>query len=239
MKFPKRIRKILHGAIAVMAVVTLGGPAAAHSPGDLKKVLNAKEKFFQSIDKESPRFTLQDADGRIRKLIDYRGKVIVLHFIYTGCPDVCPLHAEKIAEVQSMIGETPMKDHVQFITITTDPGNDTFDVMRAYGPAHGLKSDNWVFLTKIAGQPEDATRNIAAAFGHKFTNVEGGTQIHSVVTHVIDRKGRWRANFHGLKFRPTNLVLFINALTNDQAKPHHGGEESLWQKVKTKMRNLF
>jgi protein SCO1/2 len=219
--------------------MTIATSPAAHSPKDLKKIMNSKEKYFQAIDKEAPSFTLQDADGRVRSLSDYRGKVVVLHFIYTGCPDVCPLHAERIAQIQSMISQTPMKDHVQFITITTDPKNDTSDVMRAYGPARGLKPDNWVFLTKTASQPEDATRSLAVSFGHKFTKVDGSYQVHSVVTHVVDREGRWRANFHGLKFRPINLVLFLNALTNNAATPHHPGEESLWDKVKIKMRSLF
>src|SRR3546814_4464075 len=55
-------------------------------------------------------------------------------------------------------------------------------------------------------QPEDATRLLAEAHGHKFTETEDGYQVHSVVTHVFDREGRWRANFHGLRFEPTNLV---------------------------------
>ena len=132
-----------------------------------------------------------------------------------------------------------MKDRVQFITVTTDPKNDTGDVMRAYGPARGLRPGNWVFLTKTAGQPEDATRSLAISFGHKFTKVGDSYQVHSVVTHVVDREGRWRANFYGLKFKPINLVLFINALTNDAIKPHHQGKRSLWDRVKDKVLKLF
>src|SRR3546814_16670536 len=98
-----------------------------------------KEKFFQSLDKEAPDFTLQDADGKVVRRADLRGKVAVLHFIYAGCPDVCPLHADRIAEIQEMVNQTPMKEQVQFITITTDPENDHTDVMRAYGQGHGLE----------------------------------------------------------------------------------------------------
>uniref|UniRef100_UPI0013D81A57 SCO family protein n=2 Tax=Pseudomonadota TaxID=1224 RepID=UPI0013D81A57 len=72
---------------------------------------------------------------------------VVLHFIYTSCPDVCPLHAEKIAEIQKMVNSTPMKDQVVFTSITTDPSKDTPDVLKAYGPAHGLDPVNWLFLT--------------------------------------------------------------------------------------------
>jgi protein SCO1/2 len=46
-----------------------------------------------------------------------------------------------------------------------------------------------------------------------------GTQMHGVVTHVIDRGGRLAANFHGLRFAPVNLVLYVNGLTNAQARP--------------------
>lgn len=224
---------------AVISVLVLGvlaaTPAAAHSIKDkseLDRLMGDKEKYFQPLDKDAPDFTLQDADGKAVSRADLRGKVVVLHFIYAGCPDVCPLHADRIAEIQEMVNKTPMTEQVQFITITTDPKNDTPDVLRAYGPAHGLDAVNWVFLTTTPDQPEDATRRLAEAHGHKFTKTEDGYQVHSVVTHIFDKQGRWRANFHGLRFEPTNLVLFINALVNETNKPHGHGEQSLWDKVK-------
>ena len=85
--------------------------------------------------------------ARARSPADFHGKVVVLHFVYASCPDFCPLHAEKLAEVQEMVNQTLMKDLVQFVSITSDPANDTPEVMRAYGPAHGIDPVNWVFLT--------------------------------------------------------------------------------------------
>ena len=121
-----------------------------------------------------------------------------------------------------MINQTPMKEHVQFISVTTDPKNDTAEVMRGYGPVHGIAPVNWVFLTGGPGKPEDTTRMLAERYGHKFTKTDDGYQLHGVVTHVIARESRWRANFHSLYFEPTNLVLFINALVNDghEAREH-------------------
>jgi protein SCO1/2 len=52
--------------------------------------------------------------------------------------------------------------------------------------------------------------------------------VHGVVTHVIDKDGQWRANFHGLKFEPINLVMFVNALVNDVQRPHGHGQQSWW-----------
>jgi protein SCO1/2 len=208
-------------------------PAIAHHPGKrLDEVMGSKEKYFQLIDKSAPDFTLRTADVKAVRLADFRDKVVVLHFIYTGCPDICPLHAERIAQIQEMISQTPMKDRVQFLTITTDPVNDTLQVLRDYGPAHGLKQTNWLFLTTTPEQAEDTTRKLAKQFGHKFIKTDDGYQVHSVVTHIIDRGGRWAANFHGLRFKPINLVLYLNGLTNKQRPSQGVAKPSLWEQVR-------
>jgi protein SCO1/2 len=219
----------------LLALVFAGATApvaSAHSLKDLATMLGDREKYFQSVDKPAPAFALQDADGRPVGLADLRGKVVVLHFIYASCPDVCPLHADRIAEVQHRVNQSPMKEQVQFVSITTDPKTDTPEIMRDYGRAHGLDSANWVFLTTPPEQPEDSTRGLAEQFGHRFTKTKDGYQIHGIVTHVIDKNGHWRANFHGLQFEQTNLVVFVNALVNDADKPHGHPEPSLWEKVR-------
>lgn len=226
--------RITHWALALL-LISLSAVAWAHSLKDLETLLGDREKYFQSVDKAAPDFALQDADGTPVQLSDLRGKVVVLHFMYAGCPDVCPLHADRIAEIQSMVNQTPMKALVQFVTITTDPKNDKPDVLRAYGEQHRLDPANWVLLTTGAGQPEDATRKLAEQFGHKFMKQEDGYQVHGIVTHVIDSEGRWRANFHGLRFEPTNLVVFINALVNDAQKPHGHEQPSAWDRIKKRL----
>ena len=222
--------KHIVNAVIGLALCAAFAPATwAHSHGALEDELKSREKYFQSLDRKAPEFALQDAEGRGVSLTDLRGKVVVLHFVYGACPNVCPLHAELIAEVQSLVNQTPMKDRVTFVTVTTDPENDTMDVMRDYGPARGLDPANWAFLTTEPDQPENATRKLAEAYGHKFVKTEEGYQVHGVVTHVIDREGRWRGNFHGLKFDPTNLVVFINALVNDYQDHRRDSEPSLWE----------
>lgn len=206
--------KILISTFA-LALIALGtAPAAAHSLEELVGKLKKGEKYLQVVHEPATEFTLQDADGREVGLADFRGKVVVLNFIYTNCPDVCPLHSERIAEIQEMIGPTPMRDLVQFITITTDPANDAPEVMKAYGPAHGLDPVNWVFLTSGQSQPA-ATREVAGRYGLKFTRVEDDYLLHGLVIFLIDKSGDIRAKYHGLKFKPVNFVLHVNALTND------------------------
>lgn len=232
---PHRVALAFAAAIAPAAVLALAfgalaEPAAAHSLAEVEGELGSKERYFQPIDRPAPDFALRDATGREVDLADLRGEVVVLHFIYTSCPDVCPLHAEKIAEIQAMVNRTPMKEQVRFVTVTTDPARDTPAVMQGYGPAHDLDPANWAFLTTLPDQPEDHTRQLAKAFGHVFTPDEAGMQMHGVVTHVIDQDGRWRANFHGLAFEPTNLLVYLDALVNRAQAPHP--EPSLWERLR-------
>ncbi len=231
-KLPIRLKNVFVAAFVLALAGATVAPAIAHSVNELEYLLGEREKYFQPLDNDAPEFELQDADGREARLDDFQDKVVVLHFIYANCPNFCPLHAERIAEIQTMVNQTPMKVRVQFISVTTDPKNDTANVMRDYGPAHGLDPVNWTFLSSGPGKPDDTTRKLAEQFGHKFTMTDEGYQIHGMVTHVIDREGHWRANFHGLKFQPTNLVLFINALVNDTNKPHGHSERSFWEMVR-------
>jgi len=192
----------------------LPAPASAHSLKDLEDQLTAREPYIEVVNRPAPDFALQDADGHGTSLKDLRGKVVVLYFVYASCPDVCPLLSEKIAAIQRQIDTTPMRDIVDFVAVTTDPVRDTPEVMRGYGPAHGLDPVNWRFLTSGADYPT-ATRELAKSYGLEFTPMSDGTQMHGLVTHVIDKSGNLRARFHGLKFKDISLILYVNALSND------------------------
>lgn len=227
----------LRYAIATLAVLTViidARSALPHSLENLQQELFEKEKYFEIKDAVPPKFALENADGKLVTPADLRGKIVVLHFIYARCPDVCPLHSEKVADIQKMINITPMREQVEFISITTDPDNDTPDVLHSYGGLHGLDSANWLFLTKRKSDPEDATRKLAEQFGHGFDKTKDGMQMHGIVTHIIDQNGRWRANFHGLQFESLNLVQFTNGLINVEIPHHQSGHQSnksLWERL--------
>jgi protein SCO1 len=226
------MRKLLFFVFSLMVTLIDTTIASAHSLADVEESLKDQEMYFQAVDYHAPGFSLQDADSKTVSLADLRGKIVILNFIYTSCPEVCPLHSEMIAQIQAMINQTPMKSLVQFVTITTDPKQDTGQALRDDGKANGLDPINWSFLTAARDQPEDTTRKIAEAYGLKFTRTEEGMQMHGIVTHVIDQDRRMRARFHGLKFEPVNLITFVNALTNRGQEPHGHPQPSLWEKLK-------
>ena len=189
-------------------------PTLAHSLEALEETLAAKETYVQIVNRPAPEFTLTSAESEPVSLADLRGSVVILWFVYTRCPDVCPLHSEALASIQEQVNQTPMRDLVRFVTITTDPEHDRPEILQDYGSKHGLDPINWTVLTSGPEEPS-ATRQIAEKYGLKFTLGEDGYQMHGVVTHLIDKSGNLRARYHGLKFNPTNLIVHINALTND------------------------
>jgi protein SCO1/2 len=204
--------------LALLAIVMGGPPAAGHSLKDLEAQLFKREKYVEFANRPAPEFELRDAEGKAVRLADFRGKkVVVLWFIYASCPDVCPLQSDRLAEVQKTVNKVNiglMRDLVQFIAITTDPARDKPEILGAYGPAHGLDAHNWTFLTSGVDKPE-ATRELADRYGLKFTRTEKDMFMHGTVTHIIDFEGRLRARFHGLKWNQINMLVYINALTND------------------------
>lgn len=228
------VRVALIPALLLAALAFAPGASAHHPGADLDNAMGSKERYFQAIDRPAPPFELGDADGNIVRLSDFADRIVVLNFVFAGCTDVCPLHSALVADVQAKVNSTPMKDMVQFVTVTTNPAVDTPDVLRAYGEAHGLDGDNWMFLTRRPGDPEDATRKLAEAYDVRFEPLDDGQQMHGVVTHVIDRDGRFAAKFHGLRFEPLNLVLYLNGLTNAPASPDE--PEGWWERMREWLR---
>ena len=131
-------------------------------------------------------FTLPDASGRTRTLGDFRGKVVVLFFGYTHCPDVCPTTLAETAGALKQLG--PDAKRVQVLFVTVDPERDTQQALAQYVTAFdpsfiGLRGD------------EEATRRVAKEFKiyyEKRKQGDGYTVDHSAQTYVIDPQGRLR-----------------------------------------------
>jgi len=78
-------------------------------------------------------FSLLDPDGKVRTLADFKGKVVVMFFGYTQCPDVCPTTLTEMQQVMSILG--PQSDKVQVLFVTVDPQRDTAAILKQYVPA--------------------------------------------------------------------------------------------------------
>ena len=133
-------------------------------------------------------FALPDQNGQARTMADFAGKVVVVFFGYTQCPDVCPTSLAELAEVKKMLGSDG--DKLQGVFISVDPERDTPTVMKAY-----MASFDPGFLA-LHATPEQLN-DLAKSFKVYFKKVEGSTPTsytmdHSAGSYVYDTKGRIR-----------------------------------------------
>ena len=133
-------------------------------------------------------FQLTDFNGQPRSLADFRGKVTVLFFGYTHCPDVCPTTLTELASALKKLGPDAAK--VQVLFVTADPERDTPPVLKQY-----VEAFNPTFLG-LRGTPEQ-TKQVARDF-KVLINKNGGadaqnyTVDHSSGTYIYDQSGRLR-----------------------------------------------
>jgi protein SCO1/2 len=132
----------------------------------------------------APEFHLKDPSGKARSLSEFRGKVVVLFFGYTHCPDVCPTTLADWAQVMRLLGKDAERVQVLFVTI--DPERDTAEVLGKYVPAFHA-----AFLG-LYGDAE-ATAQAAKVFAvsyEKHANNNGYTMDHSDGTYLIGLDGK-------------------------------------------------
>ena len=133
-------------------------------------------------------FPLPDVEGRMRGIQDFKGKVVVLFFGFTQCPDVCPTTLGEIAQAKKLLGADG--DKVQGIFVTVDPERDTPQVLKAYMANFGPD------FVALRGSPEQLA-TVAKDFKVYYKKVEGKTpgsytMDHSAASFVYDPQGRLR-----------------------------------------------
>jgi protein SCO1/2 len=171
-----------------LALLTIPALAGAHEAGG-----NARLPVIGP----APPFTLTAQDSKPVALADLRGKVVAVTFIYTECPDICPLLTQKMVQVEQELGADFGKK-VAFVSISLDPEHDTPAVLKDYAQFWGAKPDGWSFLT---GSPE-AVRNVTRRYGVFFSKKEDGSVDHTQLTTLVDPQGRMRVQYLGARFNP-------------------------------------
>ncbi len=133
-------------------------------------------------------FDLPDADGQRRRLADFKGKVTVVFFGYTQCPDVCPTTMLELAEVKKALGADGAR--VQGVFVTIDPERDTAQVLKAY--VTNFSPD----FIALRGSDEE-TKAVAKQFKVYYAKVPGKTEAsytmdHTAGSYVFDSQGHIR-----------------------------------------------
>ena len=154
----------------------------------------------------APAITLTDQQGQTFSLSAQRGKVVLIYFGYTACPDICPATLGTFQAVRRQLGDAA--DDVRFVFVTVDPQHDTPDVLRAY--LDGIDPA----IVGLTGSPA-AIAQVTRAYGVYAAAHPDATDGHSVEhtdrIFVVDRAGDWRL-LYGFDVAPSKLVDDLRAL---------------------------
>ena len=151
-------------------------------------------------------FSLVDPDGKVRTVEDFKGKVVVMFFGFTQCPDVCPTTLTEMQQAITLLG--PQGDKVQVLFVTVDPDRDTAEVLKQYVPAFdksflGLRPADEAALEKVTKDYKIYYKKVPGTTPGSYT------MDHTAGSYVFDREG--------------NLRLYVK---------HNQGPETLAQDLK-------
>ncbi|MFN2499336.1 MAG: SCO family protein [Pyrinomonadaceae bacterium] len=173
-----------------------------------------------------PDYRLINQDGKAIRLHDYRGKALVLTFIYTRCPepDQCTLMSNNFAAIDQELQKQPdlyAKTHL--LSVSFDPEYDTPKVLRSYGAAFtGRYSDETFAHWEFASGSADEVKGIAQYFGMRYyMDSESGKEqaIHSLRTAVIGPDSKVIKVYRGNDWKPDEIVEDLGSASETKSSP--------------------
>lgn len=205
--------------IAIIPVLVVAGAVAATIAA--YGVVRNSEKQFEGTDISAVQwargFDLTDHTGHRRTLADFRGRVVLVFFGFTNCPDACPTALAEMAQVVTRLG--PAGDGVQGLFVTVDPERDTAERLAAYVPAFHAS-----FLG-LRGSPEQTgtvTKEFKIVYeaqktdkgSHSVHVTDHGSYLvaHSTGIYIFDTKNRVRLYFSGNKRSVDAMVHDVKLL---------------------------
>jgi protein SCO1/2 len=171
----------------------VAGPKAFHMP---------------SPGEEVPEFTFTDQDSKRISIHQFRGKMLVVTFIYTRCPfpDFCPRMSSNFAEIYKQLGSNPSLANTQLLSISFDPEHDTPKVLRDYGFSVAHTHDAALFRRWEFAAPKAADLPKIADFFALTVKPEGGLITHNLSTAVIGPDGKLVKWYHGGDWQVSDLI---------------------------------
>jgi protein SCO1/2 len=173
--------------VLLTAALALGLLAGCDRPGG-----GAPKPSFKAVDITGAEYarelSLPDADGKMRTLADFKGKVTLVFFGYTQCPDVCPTTLAELAAVKRELGKDG--ERLQGVFVSVDPQRDTPQILKAYMASF---DPGFVALRGTPEQVKETARQFKVFYAQVPGRTEGSYTVdHTAGTYVFDAQGKVR-----------------------------------------------
>jgi protein SCO1/2 len=157
---------------------------------------------YREVGEKIPDFALYDQEGRVVQSARFRGKQVMLNFIFSRCPvaTMCPASTMKMMGTQKLARESGV-NNIEFVSVTLDPAYDTPAVLKDYAATRGIDTSNFSFLTG----PETAIKDLLTQFG-VIAEFEGDLLKHTLTTLLIDANGKIAHRADGSAWEPKDFV---------------------------------
>ena len=165
-----------------------------------------------SVIARAPDFALRDTKGNTVRLSDYRGRVVLLAFVFTTCPGVCPLISRQMSALQVGLKDARLFGRqANLVSVTVDPETDTEKVLAEYAQKFGADPAGWRFLRETPAK----TKPVLRAYDEWTRLLPKGELDHPARVYLIDQKGNIREIYSLAFFNEKQALIDMRVLLSE------------------------
>lgn len=216
-------RALLRAGAVVALLAGLLLPGLAGAGQDTRKVLEISQA---AMGRDIGDYAFTDSKGREVRFSDFRGRPLLVSFVYTGCFQACPVATQFLLEAVKSARKSLGDDRFQVVSIGFNQPFDSPPAMAAFAKQNGVEDPRWLFLTPRAGEIEAITRR----FGFVYEATAAGFD-HVTQVSIVDADGVVYRQVYGDQFDLQMLIQPLKELLSGQAS-RSLTVENVWEKVK-------
>lgn len=189
------------------------GKAAPESRPEIPAVQPGEGTYRLPVIETASDFSLTGLDGGKVTLDDFGGRIKIITFIYTSCPDACLLATGALSRLQGILrGEGLLGEKVKIASISFDPGRDTPERLKEYSEGFGADRENWLFLRGTDAE----TRAALSGYDIWTKNLPDGKIDHVMRVYLIDGEDRIREIYNLAYLQPELVVRDIQMVLGEK-----------------------